>query len=476
MSTVSAVESKVSGSRAAARLEAGKSCKIYARSVTGRFRSIRWAISAALLGVFFLLPWLRIDGRQALLFDIPGRKFYVFNTVFWPQEVYYLAILLIFLVVALFAFTAVAGRLWCGYACPQTVFTDIFMSIERLIEGDRGERMRLDTGGFSAGKLLRKTAKHGAWLALSFATAFAFVAYFIPPTELFTRIVTFNLTGANVFWLGLFTFTTYGDCAFLRELMCLVPCPYGRFQSALFDSDTLIIGYDAKRGEPRGRIDKAGEKKTGDCVDCTLCVQVCPTGIDIRAGLQYECIACAQCIDACNSVMRKVGRPEGLIRYGSLRSLDGGRTRVLRPRVVVYAVSITLLLVTLVYKLNARVPLDIEVLRDRASLYTVMADGSVSNMYTIKAMNMDNRDHRYMIRTAGIPDAVVAVGKNPVEVRSGEVYQTSLALIVKSPKMGNRVTRFDFVIEDADNSGVTARRQSTFLVPDSGVGASNRMN
>ena len=470
MFTVLAVESKKAADKAASRLEAGSRCKIYPRSVSGRFRSIRWAINAALLGVFFLLPWLKIGGRQALLFDIPGRKFYVFNTIFWPQEVYYLAILLIFLVVALFAFTAVAGRLWCGYACPQTVFTDIFMAIERLIEGDRAERMRLDSGAASAGKFLGKAAKHGVWLAFSFATAFAFVAYFIPPAELLGRIVTLDLTGANVFWLGLFTFTTYGDCGFLRELMCLVPCPYGRFQSALFDTDTLIIGYDPGRGEPRGKI-RAGDKKTGDCVDCTLCVQVCPTGIDIRDGLQYECIACAQCIDACNSVMRKVGTPEGLIRYGSLKSITGGATRVLRPRVIVYAVTITVLFATLAYKLSARVPLDVEVLRDRASLYTVSADGSVSNMYTIKAMNMDNRDHSYMIRAAGIPDAVVAVGKNPVTVKSGEVYQTSLALIVKDSQMDRRVSRFDFVIEDVDDAKITAKRQSTFLVPETKVRA-----
>ncbi|MDP2689584.1 MAG: cytochrome c oxidase accessory protein CcoG [Deltaproteobacteria bacterium] len=440
--------------------------KIYPRSVSGRFRGIRWAVNASLLGFFFLLPWLKVNGRQVLLFDIPGRKFYVFNTIFWPQEVYYLAILLIFLVVALFAFTAVAGRLWCGYACPQTVFTDIFMKIERMTEGDRAERMRLDSGGFGAGKLLRKALKHGAWLAFSFATAFAFVSYFIPPAELLERIITLNLTGSNLFWLGLFTFTTYGDCGFLRELMCLVPCPYGRFQSALFDTDTLIIGYDPVRGEPRGQNKKGAAKNGGDCVDCTLCVQVCPTGIDIRNGLQYECIACAQCIDACNSVMRKVGSPEGLIRYGSLRSITGGGARVLRPRVIAYAISITLLFGTLAYKLNTRVPLDIEVLRDRTSLYTASADGSISNMYTIKAMNMDTRDHRYMIRTRGIPGAEIVVGKNPITVKSGEVYQTSLALTVKGGKMDKRVSRFDFVIEDVDDPEVTAKRQSTFLVPE----------
>lgn len=446
--------------------EIGQGGKIYSRSVSGKFRTIRWAVSAALLGFFFLLPWVKINGRQALLFDIPGRKFYVFNTIFWPQEVYYLAILVISLVVALFVFTAVAGRLWCGYVCPQTVFTDIFMWIERLIEGDRAERMRHDREGLGALKLLRKALKHGAWLAFSFATAFAFVSYFIPPAELLERIVTLNLTGPNLFWLGLFTFTTYGDCGFLRELMCLVPCPYGRFQSALFDPDTLIIGYDVKRGEPRGHVKKGGANATGDCVDCGMCVQVCPTGIDIRDGLQCECIACTQCIDACNAVMRKTGRPEGLIRYGSLRSIGGGRTRVFRPRVVIYAVCIMLLFATMAYKLNGRVPIDLEVLRNRTSLYTASADGSISNMYTIKAMNMDSRDHRYMITTSGIPEAEMVVGRNPITVKSGEVYQTSLALTVKGRNMASKVNGFDFVIEDVDNPEVKAKRQSTFLVPE----------
>ena len=439
--------------------------KIYARSVSGKFRTIRWAVSALLLGVYFILPWVRISGRQALLFDIPGRKFYVFNTIFWPQEVYYLAILLILLVVALFAFTAFAGRLWCGYACPQTVFTDIFMRIERLTEGDRAGRMRLDKSPMTAGKLGRKSAKHALWLAFSFATAFAFVSYFIGPYELLGRITTLTLTGPNLFWLAFFTLATYGDCGFLRELICLVPCPYGRFQSALIDPDTLIIGYDVKRGEPRGHRKKGAEKAAGDCVDCSMCVQVCPTGIDIRKGLQCECIACAQCIDACNAVMRKVGTPEGLIRYCSLRSIGGGKTRALRPRVVLYAVLITALFATLAYKLNGRVPVDIEVLRDRASLYTASAGGSISNVYTIKAMNMDSRDHRYLIKTSGLPEAEMAVGRNPVTVKSGEVYQMTLSLTVKGGKMAGKVNRFDFVIEDADDPQVRAQRGSTFLVP-----------
>lgn len=438
-----------------------KRTKVYPKSVAGPFRSIRWGVSALLLTVYFLLPWVKYDGRQAVLFDIPGRKFYVLDVIFWPQDVYYLAILLVLLVVALFVFTAVAGRLWCGYACPQTVFTDIFMLIERLIEGDRLKRMALDKSLWSAGKSARKAVKHIAWLAFSFATAFAFVSYFVPPGVLIERLTTFNLTSANIFWLGFFTFTTYGDCGFLRELMCLVPCPYGRFQSALFDPDTLIIGYDPARGEPRGKKDG---KALGDCVDCTLCVQACPTGIDIRKGLQYECIACAQCIDSCNAVMAKLGRPEGLIRYGSLSSIAGGKTKVLRPRVVVYALGITLIFATLSYKLSTRVPLDIEVLRDRTSLYQTSKDGRVSNMYTIKAMNKDTKDHRYIIKAEGI-DAGIIIGTNPIAVKSGEVYKTNLALVMDRNAARVRISHFDFVIEDVEDPEVSAKRESTFLVP-----------
>jgi len=441
--------------------------KIYMREVAGRFMRVRTAVSFSLLVVYFALPWVKYGGRQAVLFDIPGRKFHVFNFTFWPEELYYLAFAIIFLVIALFFFTAVAGRLWCGYACPQTVFTDIFMRIERLVEGGRRKRMELDKAGLSWSKAARKIAKHALWIAFSFATAFAFVSYFIPPMELLSRMTSGTLSGANAFWLGLFTLATYGDCAFLRELMCLVPCPYGRFQSALFDQDTLIVGYDQKRGEPRAR-ERARKDGGGDCVDCTLCVQVCPTGIDIRNGLQYECIACAQCIDACDAVMRKMGLKEGLIRYGSLRTISGGTTKVLRPRLVLYGVCLTALFSLLTWKLATRTPLEIEVLRDRASLYQRGPDGRISNLYTIKAMNMDSKEHIYRIKTEGI-DASIVVGRNPVTVKSGEVYQTALALVVDRAE-GERVKRFDFVLEDAADPGVRAARRSTFLIPEAGAG------
>lgn len=439
--------------------------KIYPKRVKGKFRTIKWTVTSTLLGIYFMLPWIKINGRQAVLFDIPERKFYIFNIVFWPQDVFYLAIIILFLAMGLFFFTAIAGRLWCGYTCPQTVFTDIFIAIERFIEGDRRERMLLDSTPWTAKKVFEKATKHAIWLALSFAASFTFVAYFVPPLQLGWRIISWNLTAANTFWLFLFIATTYTFCGFFRELICLVPCPYGRFQSALCDQDTLIIGYDEKRGEPRGHLKKVAEGGArGDCVDCSLCVQVCPTGIDIRNGLQYECIGCAQCIDACDSVMRKTGRPEGLIRYGSLNIFSGGITHILRPRVALYASILVVLMAGLTYKIATRTPLEIDVVRNRSALYQKTADGKIVNIYTIKALNMNQIAHRYFIKVDGLP-AKLVMGSNPIHVKAGEVYQTTVSLATDEKAINKKVNRIVFVIEDVDNSRISARRDSTFLAP-----------
>ncbi|HLB05809.1 MAG TPA: cytochrome c oxidase accessory protein CcoG [Thermodesulfobacteriota bacterium] len=440
--------------------------KIYPKRVKGRFRTIKWALSLVLLGIYFILPWIRLDGRQAVLFDIPDRKFYIFNIVFWPQDVFYLAILILLLAMGLFFFTAVAGRLWCGYVCPQTGFSDIFVAIERFIEGDRHKRIVLDQAPWSMKKVFEKITKHSAWLALSFAVSFTFVAYFVPPQELGWRIVSGNLTAAHAFWLFLFTAAMYSFCGFFKEWVCLVPCPYGRFQSTLCDQDTLIIGYDVKRGEPRGHV-KKGEVTTGvhgDCTDCSLCVQVCPTGIDIRNGLQYECIGCAQCIDACNSVMKKIDKPQGLIRYGSLNIFSGGTTHILRPRVVLYASILVVLISGLFYKVATRIPLEIDVLRNRTSLYQKTSDGKILNIYTIKALNMDRKDHRFMIKVEGMP-AKLVIGANPIQVKGGGVYQTTVSLAIDEKAATKKVSHFAFVIEDVDNPKIKARRESTFLAP-----------
>ncbi|HTG97044.1 MAG TPA: cytochrome c oxidase accessory protein CcoG, partial [Burkholderiales bacterium] len=302
--------------------------KIYPRAVHGWFAAWRWALVWATQLIFYGGAWLTWNGRQALLFDIAHRKFYLFGLVFWPQDIIYLSVLLIVSALSLFLFTAVAGRLWCGYACPQTVYTEIFLWIERRVEGDRNARMRLDKQGFTTEKVLRKSTKHGLWIALSLWTGLTFVGYFTPIRELLTS----DPGPWEAFWVVFYGFATYGNAGWMREQVCKYMCPYARFQSAMFDKDTLIITYDEKRGEPRGK--GAGK---GDCVDCGICVQVCPTGIDIRKGLQYECIGCAACIDGCDQVMDKVGRERGLIRYSTSHAMEGGRTRVLRSRVLVYS-------------------------------------------------------------------------------------------------------------------------------------------
>ncbi|HET7362355.1 MAG TPA: cytochrome c oxidase accessory protein CcoG, partial [Burkholderiales bacterium] len=289
--------------------------KIYPRAVHGVYAWLRWGAVWATQFVFYGVAWLTWNGRQAVLFDIVHRKFYLFGLVFWPQDVVYLAVLLILAALGLFLFTAVAGRVWCGYACPQTVYTEIFLWIERLIEGDRNARMRLDKQPL-ARRWPRKSAKHVAWLALAFWTGFTFVGYVTPIRELWRELLSFSTGPWETFWIAFYGFATYGNAGWMREQVCKYMCPYARFQSAMFDKDTLIITYDARRGEPRGKA--AGK---GDCVDCGICVQACPTGIDIRNGLQYECIGCTACIDACNQVMDRMGYPRGLIRYTTENAL-----------------------------------------------------------------------------------------------------------------------------------------------------------
>ena len=291
-----------------------KEPKIYARQVKGRFARLRVIAVWVLLGLYYLLPWLTINGRQAVLFDLPARKFYIFGLTFWPQDFVYLALLMITAGLSLFFFTALAGRLWCGFACPQTVWTETFMWIENWVEGDRAKRMKLDKAPWSAGKIIRKSLKQALWILFAAWTGFTFVGFFSPIRELGVSIANLSLGPWETFWIIFYSFATYGNAGFLREQVCKYMCPYARFQSAMFDKDTLIISYDEKRGEPRGgrrKMDDPSEKGLGDCINCTLCVQVCPTGIDIRNGLQYECIACAACIDVCDQVMDKMEYPRG---------------------------------------------------------------------------------------------------------------------------------------------------------------------
>jgi cytochrome c oxidase accessory protein FixG len=372
--------------------------KIYPRAVRGWFARWRWTLVWATQIVFYGGPWLQWNGRQAVLFDIGERKFFLFGLVFWPQDVIYLTVLLIVSALGLFLFTALAGRLWCGYACPQTVYTEIFLWIERVIEGDRNARMRLDKERAGLRKLGLKSAKHAAWLAVALWTGITFVGYFTPIRELLGAA-----PGAwESFWVLFYGFATYGNAGWMREQVCKYMCPYARFQSAMFDKDTLIITYDAKRGEPRGK----GQAK-GDCVDCGICVQVCPTGIDIRNGLQYECIGCAACIDGCDQVMEKVGRPKKLIRYSTTHAMEGRPTRIARPRVVVYAAILAAIGSATALSLYLRVPLKVDVIRDRGAIAREVDGGLIENVYRLQIMNTAEQARAFDINVSGLPGIAV---------------------------------------------------------------------
>jgi cytochrome c oxidase accessory protein FixG len=438
--------------------------KVYPRAVRGWFAAWRWALVWATQLAFYGGAWLTWNDRQAILFDIAHRKFYIFGLVFWPQDIIYLAVLLIISALSLFLFTAVAGRLWCGYACPQTVYTEIFLWIERLIEGDRNARIRLDKQGLSQRKFLLKGAKHAVWIALSLWTGFTFVGYFTPIREL----LALQLGPWEAFWVLFYGFATYGNAGWMREQVCKYMCPYARFQGAMFDPATLIIAYDAARGEPRGSRRKGSDYKgagLGDCIDCTFCVQVCPTGIDIRDGLQYECIACGACIDACDAVMDKVAYPRGLIRYATEDSLAGRPSRVLRPRVVVYFVMLAAGFVAFAWSVTHRLPLLVDVVRDRNALYRVASDGAIENAYTLKIMNKGDESRRFRV-TLDDAGPIALAGGAAIEaaVASGEVLALPVTLRAPAGAVRGRA-EFEFAVAAADEPEIRYEAESRFFGP-----------
>jgi cytochrome c oxidase accessory protein FixG len=405
--------------------------KIYPREVRGRFASLRRAAVIVLLGLFYGTAWLQWDGHQALLFDLPARKFHIFGLTLWPQDFVYLALLLIIAALSLFFFTALAGRLWCGFACPQTVWTELFTWIERWTEGSRPQRMKLDAGPWTRQKLLRKGGKQILWVALAFYTGFSFVGYFTPIRTIGSELWHLSLGPWASFWILLYSLATYGNAGFLREQVCKYMCPYARFQSAMFDKDTLIISYDESRGEPRGARRRGSEARAqglGDCIDCTLCVQACPTGIDIRKGLQYECIACAACIDACDEVMDKMGSPRGLVRYTTEHSLQGRQSRMIRPRMVVYASLLLIGVGFLVYSLLTRTPLILDVIRDRNALFREVHGDRIENAYSLKVINLDDHPHRYRLEVTGMNELAIVAPTQLIEAPPGSVSTVSARL------------------------------------------------
>jgi cytochrome c oxidase accessory protein FixG len=442
--------------------------KIYPREVHGIFAMWRTISVFVLLGIYYITPWLQYEGRQAVILDLPARKFYIFGITFWPQDFFYFAVLLIVAALSLFFFTAIAGRLWCGYACPQTVWTEIFMWIERKIEGDRPQRMKLDKAPWASHKVFVKSTKHFVWITLAAWTGFTFVGYFTPIMDLGARILDLSLGPWEWFWIIFYSFATWGNAGFLREQVCIYMCPYARFQSAMFDKDTLIISYDEKRGEPRGSRKRGADPKErglGDCIDCSLCVQVCPTGIDIRDGLQYQCIACSACIDVCNGVMDKMGYPRNLIRYTTENADNGKPTHILRPRVILYAAMLLGIMVALGWAIATRVPLEMDVIRDRNRLYLETDEGLIENVYTLKIINMDESAHTYSLDVQGI-DGVQLVLKDPdIRVDAGKVRDVALRVQADPYDLKSRSTEISFTLQATDNEDLVVEEASRFLGP-----------
>jgi cytochrome c oxidase accessory protein FixG len=449
--------------------------KIYARSVKGWFNNWRWLMVWATQLVFYGLPWLSINQRQAMLFDLGARRFYIFNLVLYPQDLIYLTGLLVISAFSLFLFTAVAGRLWCGYACPQTVYTEIFMWVERKIEGDRNARMKLDRSPFTFEKLLRKSSKHAAWIIIGLWTGFTFVGYFTPIRSLAGEVLSASLGPWESFWILFYGFATYGNAGWMREQVCKYMCPYARFQSAMFDRDTLIVTYDAKRGEERGSRPRTDSQATyqskglGDCIDCGLCVQVCPTGIDIREGLQYECISCSACVDVCNGVMEKMHYPLGLIRNTTQNGLEQNLTgpqllkRVLRPRVLIYTSILLALVVGLLGSLALRSPFKVDVVRDRGAAMQVNGE-TIENTYRLQIMNATEREQTYLIAATGLKGLTM---NSPQSINVNSASSRWMPVRLQIP--GNSVAAGSHVIEFAIHpQGLNSEQiheKSVFLVP-----------
>lgn len=399
--------------------------KVVPRSVWGRFARLRWVMVWLTQLFFYGMPWVQYNGRQALLFDLDAKLFYVGPLVLYPQDFIYLTALLIICALSLFLFTAVLGRVWCGYTCPQTVYSEIFMWIEHKIEGDRAARLRLAKGPLSINRLSRLLTKHALWLVVAFVTGLTFVGYFVPVRTLTANLLALQITDWSLFWVVFYSAATYGNAGWLREQVCKYMCPYARFQSAMFDRDTLLVTYDEQRGEPRGPRGKNEDPNTlglGSCIDCGLCVQVCPTGIDIRKGLQYECIGCAACADVCDTVMERMNYPKGLIRYSTQNALANGwgfqqiLKRTLRPRVLVYTAILWSLIGVFLWAITNRPELRVDIVRDRTVQYRLVEGGKIENVYRVMLMNTTEATLSVQGRVSGRDASVAANFAEPIQL------------------------------------------------------------
>jgi cytochrome c oxidase accessory protein FixG len=435
--------------------------KTYPQNIKGRFRSIKNIVNLSCLTIFLFAPFIRwhrglIAPDQAVLIDIPNSRGYFFFIEMWPEETYYLAAILIFAAVALFFITSLFGRIWCGYSCPQTVWTDLFVKVERLFQGDRNDRIKLDRKTFSIQNICRKFATHFVWILISLITGFGFVAYFNNAPILLKNLLDLNVGWSVSGWILGIASATYIMAGFAREQVCNFMCPYARFQSAMFDQDTLIVSYDKNRGEERGKH-KQGEsfEKRGHCIDCKQCVVVCPQDIDIRNGLQMECIACGLCVDACDNVMQKIGLPKGLIRYDTENNLEKKiKFRILRPKTFYYGLILLTIGGFIVFNLSVKLPLKIDILHDRNPIFVMLSNGNVSNGYIIKISNKTFENKSYNLKISGVDNySIKLVGGGDMTISNlpvlaQEVASFKVYIAVDSDKLVNYQKKIDFIITD----------------------------
>ena len=446
-----------------------KSERIYVRAYKGIYRNLRNIMAWVLLLMYFVTPWLSWDDRQAVLFDLPARQFHVFFLTFWPQDFALLSGLLILFAFALFLVTVFAGRAWCGYACFQTVWTYFFMWAEEFAEGSRNDRMKLDEQAMSFAKFRKKFVKHGLWVLIAIATAITFVGYFTPIKELLGKFSSLEFGPWESWWLIFFTVATYMNSGYMREQVCKHMCPYARFQSVMFDPDTLIVTYDEARGEPRGKGSrKQGsedlEKGLGDCVDCGVCVAVCPVGIDIRDGLQYECISCAACIDGCNEVMERLGKPKGLVRYATENVLEGQTYHFMRPRLIGYALAVLVIAGYIGIQLFARVPIEVDLIRDRQTLFRDLGQGVIENTYHLKVSNKSQAAITISVNLNDVEDYQY-IGQQLLEIAPNATVEQMLRIRIHTDNLHSPKTDITFAVKSVNDESIQMQQESRFLAP-----------
>ncbi len=440
---------------------------IYVKFYKGIFKNFRIVSGAIMLVLFYGSPWLQWNGQQAILFDLPNRQFHIFNATFWPQDFMLLSLMLIILAFVLFVVTVFAGRLWCGYACPQFVWTWLFIWAERITEGDRNQRMRQDKKSITKALFFRKCAKHTIWFVLALTTGLAFVGYFTPIIELIPSFLAAELGPWEFWWIGFIAVATYGNAGWLREQVCIDMCPYARFQSVMFDPDTLIISYDEKRGENRGKRSRKIDTKAeglGDCIDCMHCVNVCPTGIDIRDGLQVECVACGACVDACDDIMSRVGYEKGLIKYTTEVNLEGGKTKIIRPKLMAYLIVVTMLVLYFAYVIFDRVPIEVDVHKDRNHLFVEISDSIIENIYTIKIANKSHTDLEYLISASGI-EGLLVVDQPIVAVPAGQIINFPIQVRANTSNISKSKTVIQIKVQAISVAEINSEVESRFISP-----------